>query len=217
MKHIIDYVVYIRDDSYGSKDFIYFYANLVFKYKERKSMGKLFCVTCGEEVVNVEKHIYEVHLREPELKRNRGSIKCSVCEIRVKDVRRHQHSKLHRHNILKDAVWPEYTAEDYVKHYEKLSVTREEVDCDSEHPFWIAARENLEKEEYERLEKHIYGKKRRKVRRRGTIGPRYIKRKRHGINSRGIRTDSKEVHNREKDSCIQSGSGKVSDIDRTAD
>ena len=166
-----------------------------------------YCLKCGQEESDVEKHIYAVHLKEPELKNNRGKIKCRLCNIKVGDMRRHIHSKLHKYNILKDAVWQEYTAEDYIKHYEKLSVTKEEVDFNREHPFWIAARENLDKKEYERLEVNVYGRKRGKVRRRGTVGARYIKRKRHGVNSGSIGTDSKEIPVRGKNSCLQGSSG----------
>ena len=170
-------------------------------------MALPYCLICGEEVLSVEKHIYEVHLREPELRRNKGNTKCRLCKVKVGDMRRHIHSKLHRYNILKDAIWPEYAAEDYIKHYEMLSESKEEVDKNREHPFWTAAGEALDKEEYERLEVYIYGRKSRKVRRRRTVGARYIKRKRYGINPGSIGTDSKKVLVRGENSCLQGSSG----------
>ena len=170
-------------------------------------MSTPYCLICEKEVLDVEKHIYEVHLREPELKRNRGRIKCRLCKIKVNDMRRHIHSKLHKYNILKDAVLPENTVEDYIRHYEMLSESKEDVDRNREHPFWTAAGEALDKEEYERLEVYIYGRKRGKVRRRGTVGARYIKRKRHGVNPGGIGTDSKEVLVSRENSCLQGSSG----------
>ena len=135
-------------------------------------MALPYCLICEQEITDVAKHICDVHFKEPEVKNNKGTIKCRLCKVKVGDMRRHIHSKLHRHHILKDAVWPTYTAEDYIRHYDKvLNRTREEVDNDSNHPFWTAARESLGKEEYKRLENHVYGRvkgKRRSIRCRNT-------------------------------------------------
>lgn len=120
-----------------------------------------YCLHCDKKIKDEEKHIYEIHLKLPEFKNNKGNVKCRLCKIKVGNYWRHLFSKLHRHNILKKSIEFVCTTEDFISHYDKiLNKTKDQVDKDLEHPFWQTAKEELNNENYKRLREYIYGRER---------------------------------------------------------
>ncbi len=148
-----------------------------------------FCTYCSSYFSeNILDHIERCHKPETE-KNNKGKLYCPLCKVRVASRQKHYCSKLHRWNLDKNAVDPQNYAEGYIKHYEKIysQESKDEVDKDQDHPFWIAARQELSKKDYQLVKEYIYGSskgKRGNARngRKGRAG-----RKRTNIKHRNIR------------------------------
>lgn len=151
------------------------------------------CTFCGVEFNNLDRYLlsYEIHLKLPESKNNKGNIECPLCKVKVGNLWRHRFSKLHRHNILKNSIEFESTAEDFIRYYDKiLRNTKDEVDNDREHPFWVTAKEELDDKNYKRVREYIYGgtTRKRSTRRWNT------KSRRPGRPVRRVKTNRKKIH-----------------------
>ena len=119
-----------------------------------------YCLTCNKEFTNLDKHLEKYHNLIPELKNNKGHIKCPLCNAGVDNLWRHYFSKLHRYNVLKNSIEFEYTAENFIKHYDNiLRLTKEQVDKDQENPFWQTAKEELNDKDYKKLKEYVYDRR----------------------------------------------------------
>jgi len=157
------------------------------------------CIICDKEIIDEEKHLHEVHLKLPVSKNNKGNIECPLCKVRVGNLWRHYFSELHRHNVLENSVEFEYTAEDFIKYYDNvLRLTKEHVENDEEHPFWVTAKEELDDKNFKKVREYIYGGTTRKRSNRRWN----IKYRRPGRPVRRIKTNRKKIHKRGQNSSL---------------
>jgi len=114
-----------------------------------------YCTICDTEFISIWKHLDAYHLGGE--KNNKGNTLCPLCNIRVDNLYRHYFSDLHRHNVLKDSYYHQSTVESLLRHYETLKNedTIKSIQTDTEHPFWITAREQLNDKDYQTLRGHI--------------------------------------------------------------
>ena len=81
-------------------------------------INKFYCSGCETYFKVIRDHLIKYHKPKQD-PRNKGNIKCDLCDVYVKDYYSHTFSKLHRFNLDINSIDYMCDVDDFLKHFDK--------------------------------------------------------------------------------------------------